>query len=1185
MDARFAREMLAVGQLNHPNIVAATDAGIANGRRFLVMEYIDGIDLAELCRRVGRLSIADACEVLRQSALGLAHAHDRAIVHRDIKPTNLMLSRDGMVKLLDLGLALLQQDGEVGGDAPLTRADSGPFGTYDYMSPEQWNNSHEVDSRGDIYSLGCTLYFLLTGHAPFDTPQYRSATAKMRGHVLEAPPSIRKERSDVPKRLAAVIERTLAKDPNERYQSAAEFAAELEEFVPGCDLSSLSTAAQGIRTTGAAADVRTDPESATMLVGSSVGGPKTPGSKVKALSATGVDTAVGRSKTNLRVASGVRPKRSRSLIPWLAGGAIALVLLGAGGGYLLSVNGTGRTPGHDELLESGIAAESAHGSNAGLPPGPNTTATREPVAAGSQTASTDGATGRPPQADSPLQSPVTDEGHPGAELKLAAETPAAPVPAIVPVFDAIPIQIVKEQQPFSLLVSLTNQVELQGKIAFALAPEAPQGMRIDPVSGVVRWEPGEVDGSVNARIAVTVLIKPLEPGVESAQTMFEILVDEVNQAPRIAKINGSAVDAAADIMATEGEPVEVLIAGADDDLPPNPLTLEPVGRLPPGAKIVLDADNLRAWKLVWTPGEDFGGEDPVRIPLLVKDQESNSAVVTLAVKVAEDNVAPVIESIGGAVSKDGKPWDVGAQEGQPLELTIVGGDADRPASPLQLIAAKPLPEGASIEAVKDQPRRWKLSWTPAEQHGGGKPVEFALALRDETDSSETAVVLVRVSEVNSPPTLPELPVQKVGAGEPWTLDVPVVDPDVPAQVVDFELEQPDGMDAAARWLEVEQGPPTLRLSWRPDAAADLGTTRRLKLRVRDSGDPVTSAEREFDIEVGRYLRNSIGMQFSLIPAGEFRMGDLDPEQLLKITPKAPPKPPVPNRPAGAPNTPFRNPAQPGQPFDPTSPVLPGTEAASGDRARPATGTAESDKTESATPDDIPVRSILFAQPLYVGAFEVTQDQYAVVMGENPSYFSPTGRGQRFVAELATDHLPVDSVSYSEAVEFCQRLSARPEEQARGRVYRLPTEAEWEYACRAGTSTLFSTGDQLSSNQANFNGRYPLPGMEAGPFLERTATVGSYDPNAFGLHDLHGNVSEWCSDWYAADAYGQDLGPTGPEGGERRVVRGGDYRSQWAILCRSSIRDSRLPTDHVPRIGFRVVLEETKVGPALPPPQE
>jgi formylglycine-generating enzyme required for sulfatase activity len=228
---------------------------------------------------------------------------------------------------------------------------------------------------------------------------------------------------------------------------------------------------------------------------------------------------------------------------------------------------------------------------------------------------------------------------------------------------------------------------------------------------------------------------------------------------------------------------------------------------------------------------------------------------------------------------------------------------------------------------------------------------------------------------------------------------------------------------------------------------------------------------------------------------------------------------------------------------------------------------------------------VITKPVCFGAFEVTQQQFAGVMGANPSYFSHTGRGQKSVADVATERLPVDSVSYNEAVEFCRRLSARPEEQARGRTYRLPTEAEWEYACRAGTASLFSTGDRLSSQQANFDGRYPLPGMEAGPFLERTAAIGSYGPNAFGIHDMHGNVSEWCHDWYAADAYEQDSGPTGPESGERRVIRGGNYRSQWAYLCRSSVRDSRLPTDRVPRIGFRVVMEERTIGPALPQPRE
>jgi serine/threonine protein kinase/formylglycine-generating enzyme required for sulfatase activity len=1436
MDARFAREMLAVGQLNHPNIVAATDAGIANGRRYLVMEYIDGIDLAELCRRVGRLTIADACEIVRQSAIGLAHAHDRGIVHRDIKPTNLMLPRDGMVKLLDLGLALLQQEGEVGSEAPLTRADSGPFGTYDYMSPEQWNNSHEVDPRGDIYSLGCTLYFLLTGHAPFDTPQHKSATAKMRGHVLEAPPSIRKERSDVPKRLAAVIERTLAKDANERYQSAADLAVELEEFIPGCDLPSLSSAAQGMRTTAAAADVRTDPESATMLVGSSVGGAKSPGSKVKALSATGMDTAVGRAKTNLRAVAGVRPKKSRGWVPWMAGGAIALVLLGAGGGYLLSL-------GNKQKMELGAGGQQVADRGGS----PDRTPTPPSIAGGTSdagspseirdtvadVASTTDSTARQKNEMSAQSAPgepaadvVVDHGASGAASvadqtqtppdggrKMAAEAnpsspPATPPPpAVVPLFEPIPVQVAREQQPFSLLVSLTNQVELAGKIAFALAPDAPQGMRIDPASGVVRWEPREEDGSADARIAVKVLVKPLAPGVEMAQTTFEIRVEEVNKAPRIARLNGAAAGLVADVDATEGEQVEVLItaadddlplnplkllpvealpemarlvpvadnerswkliwtpgeaqgggdvirvplkvrdefesgpaitlafrvvevnqppvltrvnsvawredapwkvsgvedeplelmlqaddadlpanpltlksvdplpdgaeiipvegslrawklrwtpgepigggkpvlirlqvadagdtsavrsvlldvaevnaapelaaidgravkataewsvtaregkllevalAGRDDDLPANPLTIEPVGRLPAGAKIVPDADNPRAWKLQWTPGEDSGGDEPVRIPLQVKDPETSGSAVALLVKVAEDNVAPVIESIGGAASKDGKRWDVAAKEGERLALTIVGGDADRPANPLQLTADKPLPDGAKIEPVKDQPRQWSLNWTPAEEHGGGAAVEFSLSIRDQFDASAPGLVLVRVSEVNSPPVLPELAGQKVGVGEMLTLDVPVEDPDLPRQELTFELEPPEGMGISARWLDTENGRPTLRITWRPDAVADLGTTKRLMLRVRDSGDPAMSVERTFDVEVGRYLRNSIGMEFALVPTGEFQMGNLDPEQLQKIIPKAPPKPPVPNRPGGVPNAPLRNPTQPGRPFDPTNPAVPATEPAAGDVPRGADTEDVSERPEPAKPDDLPVRTIAFTKSIYFGAFEVTQQQYETVMGGNPSYFSLKGRGQRAVADVATERLPVDSVSYDEVVEFCRRLSARPEEQERGRVYRLPTEAEWEYACRAGTGTLFSTGDRLSSHQANFDGRYPLPGMEAGPGLERTATVGSYEPNAFGLHDMHGNVSEWCSDWYATDAYEQDAGPAGPEAGERRVLRGGNYRSIWAYQCRSSIRDSRPPTDHVPRIGFRVVLEERPVGPALPAPRK
>ncbi|MFN0196287.1 MAG: serine/threonine protein kinase, partial [Planctomycetaceae bacterium] len=164
--ARFQREMKAVGRLDHPNIVRATDAGTADGHMFLVMEYVDGVDLRALVDLGGPLAVADACELIRQSAVGLFHAHEHGLVHRDIKPNNIRLSRQGCAKILDLGLARVTWDEGAGGEPQLTQT-SQICGTYDYMPPEQWESTHRVDHRCDIYSLGCTFYFLLTGHAPF----------------------------------------------------------------------------------------------------------------------------------------------------------------------------------------------------------------------------------------------------------------------------------------------------------------------------------------------------------------------------------------------------------------------------------------------------------------------------------------------------------------------------------------------------------------------------------------------------------------------------------------------------------------------------------------------------------------------------------------------------------------------------------------------------------------------------------------------------------------------------------------------------------------------------------------------------------------------------------------------------------------------------------------------------------
>ena len=186
--------------------------------------------------------------------------------------------------------------------------------------------------------------------------------------------------------------------------------------------------------------------------------------------------------------------------------------------------------------------------------------------------------------------------------------------------------------------------------------------------------------------------------------------------------------------------------------------------------------------------------------------------------------------------------------------------------------------------------------------------------------------------------------------------------------------------------------------------------------------------------------------------------------------------------------------------------------------------------------------VSITKPFYLGVYVVTQAEYEKVMGNNPSWFSAKGDGKDKVKDMDTGQFPVEKVSWDDAVAFCKKLSELPEEKKAGRVYRLPTEAEWEYACRAGTKTAFHYGDSLSSKQANFNGNFPYGGADKGPYLGRTAKVGSYAANAFGLYDMHGNVWEWCQDWYDENYYKNSPkeDPPGPAQGLHRVVRGGGW---------------------------------------------
>ena len=224
---RFLREIQSAAKLQHANIVTAYSAMRLGQSLVLAMEYVEGLDLAKMVKTKGPLPVAHACYFIHQAALGLQHAHERGMVHRDIKPANLILARDGkkaIVKVLDFGLAKVTSEGQT--DSSLTR-EGQMLGTPDYIAPEQIRDAQSADIRADIYSLGCTFYYLLTGGPPFRGEHLWDV---YQAHFSMDAGPLNLVRPEVPVELAAVVAKMMAKEPGRRFQTPGEVARALTPF-------------------------------------------------------------------------------------------------------------------------------------------------------------------------------------------------------------------------------------------------------------------------------------------------------------------------------------------------------------------------------------------------------------------------------------------------------------------------------------------------------------------------------------------------------------------------------------------------------------------------------------------------------------------------------------------------------------------------------------------------------------------------------------------------------------------------------------------------------------------------------------------------------------------------------------------------------------------------------------------
>ncbi|MFK8115008.1 MAG: SUMF1/EgtB/PvdO family nonheme iron enzyme [Rubripirellula sp.] len=1116
---RFKREIQAIGRLKHPNIVSALDAGVVDGTYFLVMELIDGSDLASVLRHHGPLQVADACEVIRQAAVGLDEASRLDIVHRDIKPSNLMIvkSKTGspIVKVLDLGLAKLP-----GLESEELTITGQIMGTIDYMSPEQCEDSHHVDERSDVYSMAATLYKLLTGQSPFGKG---GPTRKLNAILSETAPLVSSHRSDIPDDVVRLIESALAKDPEDRPSSARELAIALRRPASSHDLRKLLDGLP-LESQEPAAKDRWD----STLLGPLE--PETSSSNKGIIGLSVVSTA------------------------------LLLVLI-----YMIWAPFNRSAPQH---VESPVALSKSNQDPASASISPTEILT-----------STDWAWTEPkslPRSmnESPQDAFLCPDGleilalyrrdllvsYRSDEGRDWGSATRVPLPGVLSGTMASPHLSLDQTH---LLVSMHDEGADQADIWQANRnTESDSWSCLTKIEAPISTASSEQDAVLYADDQRLMFVSD-RPGGMGAEDIWESQWDPITGAWEA--------------------PVPLSINGRESDCSPV-LSSDGLVLLFVSNREASGSTGFRIWQSQ-RASQASTWEEPTQVSLPIETE-----VEELKISVTADNrtmllwAAPVEGRpkmwISNRIHKEimQKHLEQPSHSPPAMELGLVGmWTFDTPGSrtvhdrsglgnhgqiqseDMRAISGQGAPINASRHSFHGFGKDGAVEIDSLPSFDLNSGFSLAAFVRSVGVEGEDRVELFRGGDDLSGYSIgvmgeksehsrklyfsiwqeqfPDqilLSVDRVSGG--WGHFGVTVDGQ---EVILYRngkmnsrLKLPNGFRIEAAKLQIGSPEFTGEIdevclynrSLSNEEVASLTRSRPQASLVLGPESIARAKEiqetlaRELDVPLE--FTNHAGIRMRLIPAGDFLMGAgaIDLQEVLNL-----------------------------------------------DKRKRSTATVE---------HSMPQQWVRISQPFYLSKCEITQSQYESVTGENTAHFRKDGRGEKLAEGLDTSSFPMDHATWNDAAAFCNLMNQeaglppcyQKDDDSFGVAtqfgYHLPTEAQWEYACRAGTTTAWWYG-----NAADDSRPYSWNVINS---KRRPSPVGTRKPNGFGLFDMHGNVREWCQDWSGPYTGGQHIDPMGPISGEKRILRGGSWW-QRRIGSYSSFRFHHFPGFHYNEEGFRIVL--------------